>query len=70
MVATDYVNIALQLHLDGIDASGVVKGTLAGVLGLLVAVPMLAAAMVAVKMLYVEDVVGDDISVLDDMDDG
>lgn len=36
-----------------------------GFLGLLVAVPMLAASMVAVKMLYVEGVVGDDIDVLD-----
>jgi len=36
-----------------------------GFLGLLVAVPILAAGMVTVKMLYVEDVVGDDIDVLD-----
>ncbi len=34
-----------------------------GFLGLLVAVPLLAASMVAVKMLYVEGVVGDDIEV-------
>jgi predicted PurR-regulated permease PerM len=34
-----------------------------GFLGLLVAVPMLAAAMVPVKMLYVEDVVGDQVEV-------
>jgi predicted PurR-regulated permease PerM len=32
-----------------------------GFLGLLVAVPLLAALMVAVKMLYVEDVVGDEV---------
>jgi len=32
-----------------------------GFLGLLVAVPLLAAAMVAIKMLYVEDVVDDDV---------
>lgn len=37
--------------------------------GLLVAVPVLAATMVAVKMLYVEDVVGDDVLVLDGGDD-
>ena len=37
-----------------------------GFLGLLVAVPMLAAVMVAVKMLYVEDVVGDRIAVMED----
>ncbi|HEU4631488.1 MAG TPA: AI-2E family transporter [Gemmatimonadaceae bacterium] len=36
-----------------------------GFLGLLVAVPILAAGMVAVKMLYVEGVVGDDIEVFD-----
>jgi predicted PurR-regulated permease PerM len=35
-----------------------------GFLGLMVAVPMLAATMVAVKMLYVERVVGDDIAVV------
>ncbi len=40
-----------------------------GFLGLLVAVPMTAAAMVAVKMLYVQDVVGDDMKVLEG-DDG
>ncbi len=36
-----------------------------GFLGLLVAVPLLAAGMVAVKMLYVEGVVGDEIDVFD-----
>lgn len=37
-----------------------------GFLGMLVAVPVLAAVMVAVKLLYVEDVVGDDVkTVLD-----
>ena len=37
-----------------------------GFLGMLVAVPLLAAVMVAVKLLYVEDVVGDDVeTVLD-----
>ncbi|MBA3891372.1 MAG: AI-2E family transporter [Gemmatimonadaceae bacterium] len=34
-----------------------------GFLGLMVAVPAMAATMVAVKMLYVNDVVGDDIAV-------
>ncbi|HEX2225239.1 MAG TPA: AI-2E family transporter [Thermoanaerobaculia bacterium] len=34
-----------------------------GFLGLLVAVPLIAAASVAVKMLYVEDVVGDEVAV-------
>jgi len=37
-----------------------------GFLGLLVAVPLLAAAKVAVQMLYVEDVVGDDVEVPSD----
>jgi predicted PurR-regulated permease PerM len=32
-----------------------------GFIGLLVAVPMLAAAIVPIKMLYVRDVVGDDV---------
>jgi predicted PurR-regulated permease PerM len=45
-----------------------------GFLGLMVAVPLMAASMVAVKMLYVEDVVGDDLDVFDagndDADDG
>lgn len=36
-----------------------------GFLGLLVAVPLLAAVMVAVKMLYVEDVVGDEVDVVE-----
>jgi predicted PurR-regulated permease PerM len=36
-----------------------------GFLGLMVAVPLMAATMVAVKMLYVEDVVGDDLNVFD-----
>ena len=40
-----------------------------GFLGLMVAVPLMAATMVAVKMLYVEDVVGDDLDVLDAGDD-
>jgi predicted PurR-regulated permease PerM len=35
-----------------------------GFLGLMVAVPALAATMVAVKMLYVERVVGDDVDVV------
>jgi predicted PurR-regulated permease PerM len=36
-----------------------------GFLGLMVAVPLMAASMVAVKMLYVEGVVGDDLDVFD-----
>jgi hypothetical protein len=36
----------------------------------MVAVPLLAAVMVPVKMLYVEDVVGDPIEVLDEGDEG
>jgi predicted PurR-regulated permease PerM len=37
-----------------------------GFLGMLVAVPFLAALMVAIKLLYVEDVVGDEVeTVLD-----
>jgi len=39
-----------------------------GFLGLLVAVPAIAASMVAIKMLYVEDVVGDDVDILGEND--
>ena len=35
IIATDYLNISLQLHLDGIDAGGVVGGTIANILKLL-----------------------------------
>jgi predicted PurR-regulated permease PerM len=41
-----------------------------GFLGLMVAVPALAATMVAVKMLYVERVVGDDVAVVQKSDSG
>jgi predicted PurR-regulated permease PerM len=40
-----------------------------GFLGLMVAVPLLAAILVPVKMLYVEGVVGDDMEVLPDEED-
>ncbi|HTK50504.1 MAG TPA: AI-2E family transporter [Gemmatimonadaceae bacterium] len=40
-----------------------------GFLGLLCAVPLLAASMVAVKMLYVQDVVGEPVEVFEDLDD-
>jgi len=40
-----------------------------GFLGLMVAVPAMAAVMVAVKMLYVHDVVGDPIAIINDDDD-
>ena len=41
-----------------------------GFIGLMVAVPLLAAVMVPIKMLYVEDALGDEIGVEDDGDDG
>jgi predicted PurR-regulated permease PerM len=37
-----------------------------GFLGLMIAVPLLAAVMVPIKMLYVEDALGDQIGVVDD----
>jgi predicted PurR-regulated permease PerM len=40
-----------------------------GFLGLLCAVPLLAATMVAVKMLYVQDVVGEPVQVFEELDD-
>lgn len=47
-----------------------VLGLVFGCLGLLVAVPLLSAAMVAIKMLYVQDVVGDEVSLPKDEGDG
>jgi predicted PurR-regulated permease PerM len=38
-----------------------VLGVVFGIIGILVAVPLLAAVIVAVRMLYVEDVIGDDL---------
>jgi predicted PurR-regulated permease PerM len=40
-----------------------------GFLGLLCAVPLLAATMVAVKMLYVQDVVGEPVEIFEDSDE-
>ncbi|HUQ81144.1 MAG TPA: AI-2E family transporter [Gemmatimonadaceae bacterium] len=40
-----------------------------GFLGLLCAVPLLAMTMVAVKMLYVQDVVGEPVEVFEELDD-
>jgi predicted PurR-regulated permease PerM len=44
-------------------------GMIFGFIGLLVAVPILAATMVGVKMLYVEGVVGDEVDLGEDDDD-
>jgi predicted PurR-regulated permease PerM len=38
----------------------VVLGVTAGPLGVIVATPLAAAALIAINMLYVEDVLGDD----------
>jgi predicted PurR-regulated permease PerM len=51
-----------------ITAQGVLS-LVFGFLGLLVAVPMLAATLVPIKMLYVQDVVGDDVKLPGDSDD-
>ena len=51
----------------------VTQGTMAllfGFLGLMIAVPLLATVMVPIKMLYVEDALGDEIGVEDDPDEG
>ena len=40
-----------------------------GFLGLLVAVPLVAGLLVPIKMLYVEDVVGDEVTILGEEDD-
>lgn len=81
LVALLYIAIQfLENHLlipllmkEGVDLPPVVTliglalmGLVFGFLGMLVAVPLLAAVMVAVKLLYVEGVVGDDVeTVLD-----
>jgi predicted PurR-regulated permease PerM len=51
-----------------ITAQGVMS-LVFGFIGLLVAVPMLAATIVPIKMLYVQDVVGDDVKLPGDSDD-
>lgn len=58
------VDLPPVLTLIGLAVMGVVFGFL----GVLVAVPLLAAIMVAVKLLYVEDVVGDDVETVLDAD--
>lgn len=63
----------MKQHLDLAPALTVVAQAVMalvfGFLGLLVAVPMLAAVMVPIKMLYVEGVVGDDMDIGDEEDD-
>jgi predicted PurR-regulated permease PerM len=49
--------------------SQALMGMIFGFLGLLVAVPILAATIVGVKMLYVEGVVGDEVDLGEDDDD-
>ena len=49
--------------------SQALMGMIFGFIGLLVAVPILAATMVGVKMLYVEGVVGDEVDFGEDDDD-
>jgi predicted PurR-regulated permease PerM len=85
MVAILYVGIQfLENHLlipmlmkGGVDIPPVLTilgqalfTLLFGFLGLMVAVPALAASMVAVKMLYVERVVGDDVAVVHKSESG
>jgi predicted PurR-regulated permease PerM len=62
MLMREGVDLPPLVTLLGLSLMGIVFGFL----GMLVAVPLLAAIMVAVKLLYVEDVVGDDVkTVLD-----
>jgi predicted PurR-regulated permease PerM len=62
MVMQEGVDLPPILTLIGLALMSVVFGFL----GTLVAVPLLAAVMTAVKLLYVEDVVGDQVeTVLD-----
>lgn len=53
------LDIPPVLTVVGVAAMGMVFG----VLGMLIAEPLLAAVLVATKMLYVEDVVGDDVKI-------
>lgn len=59
------VDLPPVLTLVGLAVMGVVFGFL----GVLVAVPLLAAIVVAVKLLYVEDVVGDEVETILDATD-
>ena len=62
MLMKEGVDLPPVLTLIGLALMGLIFGFL----GMLVAVPFLAAVMVAVKLLYVEDVVGEDVkTVLD-----
>jgi predicted PurR-regulated permease PerM len=62
MLMKEGVDLPPVLTLIGLALMGLIFGFL----GMLVAVPFLAAVMVAVKLLYVEDVVGDEVkTVLD-----
>ncbi|MEP0546101.1 MAG: AI-2E family transporter [Rhodothermales bacterium] len=45
-------------------ASQVVLGVLAGAVGVAVATPLVVVAVIAIEMLYVEDVLGDDVEVM------
>lgn len=50
---------ALTIHRGRLLVSQLAFGVMVGVLGVILATPLAAAAMVAVQMLYVEDVLGD-----------
>ena len=58
MLMKEGVDLPPVLTLIGLALMGLIFGFL----GMLVAVPFLAAVMVAVKLLYVEDVVGDEVT--------
>jgi predicted PurR-regulated permease PerM len=65
MLMKEGVDLPPVLTLIGLAVMGVVFGFL----GVLVAVPLLAAIMVAVKLLYVEGVVGDEVETVLDATD-
>ena len=62
-------NAALFSYLVTFGEVLVGLGLIFGFLGLLCAVPLLAASVVAVKMLYVQDVVGEPVEVFEDLED-
>ena len=51
-------------------ASQVILGVLAGLVGVAVATPLAVVAIILVQMLYVEDVLGDDVEVMGGGEDG
>ncbi len=61
---------AVELPPALLIASQVLMGVLAGALGVLLAAPLIVAVIVIIQMLYVEDVLGDDVQLMGHHHDG